>query len=203
MAQHVHPNIAILPYGLPGIGKSSITNLLKYVLPNTVEVAQDSFYKSNKADVPAFLNAIEVAIQTHNVIVGKNFHTEKSRNEVIELLKKHNIQYIIFNFVPENFKTMSKEEQNVIIDVLVDRITLRADNNSPLRIDQANLEESRAAARRKIIFGFVKSYENPKPDTYIQLNYLESLENNLITIIQMLCANFNQFDYNEIIHKLE
>jgi hypothetical protein len=202
MSQYIHKNIAILAYGLPGIGKSSITDRLKRAIPNTVEVAQDSFYKSNKADVPAFLNEIEVAIQTHNVIIGKNFHTEKSRNEVIDLLDKNNIQYIIFNLVPENFKSMSKEEQNIIIETLVDRITLRADNNSPLRIDQANLEESRAAARRKIIFGFVKSYENPKPNTFIQLNYLENLENNLITIIQMLCANFSQFNFDEIICKL-
>lgn len=202
MAQHIPKNIAILPYGLPGIGKSSITDKLKRILPNTIEVAQDSFYKSNKADVPAFLNAIEVAIQSHNVIVGKNFHTEKSRNEVIELLKKHNIQYIIFNFVPENFKTMTKDEQNVIIDELVNRITNRSDNNSPLRIDSANLEESRAAARRKIIFGFVKSYEEPNPNTFIQLNYLNSLQDNLIAIIQILCVNFSQFNFDEIIRKL-
>jgi GTPase SAR1 family protein len=203
MAQHKSNNIAILPYGLPGIGKSSITNQLVRALPNTVVVEQDSFYKSNKVDVPAFLNAIEIAIQSHNVIVGKNFHTEKSRYEVIDLLKKNNIQYIIFNFVPENFKTMSKDEQNVIIDILVDRITLRADNNSPLRIDPANLEESRAAARRKIIFGFVKSYENPQPNTFIQLNYLTSLQDNLIIIIQLLCASFSQFNFDEIIRKLE
>jgi hypothetical protein len=202
MAQYKSKKIAILAYGLPGIGKSSITNRLVQIIPNTQVVEQDSFYKSNKADVPAFLNAIEVAIQSHNVIIGKNFHTEKSRNEVIELLEKNNIQYIIFNFVPENFKIMSKEEQTVIIDELVDRITSRPENNSPLRIDLSNLEESKAAARRKIIFGFVKSYEEPKPNTFIQLNYLESLENNLITIIQMLCMSFSQFIFDEIIRKL-
>ena len=202
MAQYIPKNIAILLYGLPGIGKSSITNWLVRAIPNTKEVAQDSFYKSNKADVPTFLNAIEIAIQTHNVVIGKNFHTEKSRNEVIDLLGKNNIQYIIFNFVPENFKNMSKEEQNIIIDILVDRITNRLNNNSPLQIDPTNLEESREAAKRKIIFGFVKSYENPKPNTFIQLNYLENLQNNLITIIQMLCVSFNQFNFDEIIRKL-
>ena len=85
------------------------------------------------------------------------YHVQRAHLKLIHkyIVYRNNIQYIIFNLVPENFKNMSKEEQNIIIDMLVDRIALRLNNDSPLQIDPTNLEESRAAAKRKIIFGFV------------------------------------------------
>lgn len=66
---------------------------------------------------------------------------------------------------------MSREDENRFIDILLDRIETR-NNGSKLLIDE---EHSRKRAKNIIVFGFLKKYE--PPESFIQLDYLDSIEN--------------------------
>lgn len=172
-------HIAILLVGFPGTGKTSLAlNIAKHY-PNTVVVDQDQFYDSGRADTEAYLKEIEKQVKTHNVVLSKNHHTQESRTEVIDILKKYNIHYYIVNLVPD-ISNLSREQENTFIDLLLDRIETR-NNGSQLVIDA---EHSRKRAKNIIIFGFLKKYE--PPESCIQLDFLDSIDHKTQIILNSI-----------------
>lgn len=174
---------AIVFRGFPGVGKTAVARELLNVIPKSKLVEIDSFRKSGAScggtqyDNNSFLLEIDKSIKTDNLIICKNHHTLESLEETLDVLRKNNSDYVVFNFVPENFEKMNKDEQNKIIDILLDRIEMRTDNSSALEI---NAIKSREQAKRTIIYGFVKNY---KPiSNCIQLDFNASIMENVSII---------------------
>jgi len=123
--------------------------------------------------------------KTHNVILSSNNHTPESRDHIIEILQKNNVQYYFFNFVPENFENLEKDKQADVIDTLVGRIVQRSnmgDTSSPLSAEDD--EKSKKRARNIIVHGFVKTYEPPEECVY--LDFTDTIENNIEKIWRFL-----------------
>jgi len=171
---------AIIWVGFPGIGKTFISKKLVELLQNTIYLEIDMFYKLGKPDLVAFNVAIEEALKTHNVIIGKNHHTPQSLNDTIDIVNSLNKKYFVFNFVPEHFETLEKEEKKEFVEMLLDRIEKRNDNSSPLKITD---DASRKRAQQIIYNGFVKKYEPPKDCIY--LDYTDNMKN-LQTILNII-----------------
>jgi len=162
---------AIVFRGFPGVGKTAVARELLKVIPNSILFEIDNYRKSDTSgsqyDNNGFLQDIDNNIKHHNLIICKNHNTIESLEETLDVLKRNNSDYVVFNFVPENFEKMNKEEQNKIIDILLNRIEKRTDNSSALEI---NAMKSREQAKRAIIYGFVKKYK-PNPDcVYLDFN---------------------------------
>jgi len=174
-------NYAIIFVGLPGIGKTTISKELVKCLDNIVHIEIDQFYDSGKSNNNAYLHAIENTVKTYNVVLCKNHHTKESLDEVIDIMKRNEINYYIFNLIPENFQLQTREEQNIIVNVLLDRIEKRNDNISPLKIDSDN---SRLKAQRIIIHAFIKKY--CIPDNCIYLDYNANIIDNIMKIKQVI-----------------
>ena len=170
---------AFIIVGFPGTGKTTLAEHLASVYDNTVVIDYDRFFDSGHADTNAYLKEIQKKIKKHNVVLSKNHHTIESRTEVIDILKKYNIQYYIINLLP-NLKDMTRVDENKFIDVLLERIQSRK-NGSQLVIDE---EHSRTRAKNIIIFGFLKKYE--PPESFIQLDFLDSIENKTQHILNNL-----------------
>jgi hypothetical protein len=163
---------AIIWVGFPGIGKTFISKKLVELLQNTIYLEIDMFYKLGKSDLVAFNVAIHEALKTHNVIIGKNHHTLQSLNDTIDIMNQHHKKYYVFNFVPEHFETLEKEQKKEFVEMLLDRIERRNDNSSPLKITD---DASRKRAQQIIYNGFVKKYEPPKDCIY--LDYTDNMKN--------------------------
>lgn len=163
---------AIIWVGFPGIGKTFLSKKLIELLLNIIYLEIDMFYKLGKSDLTAFNVAIEEALKTHNVIIGKNHHSEASLNETIDIVKSLNKKYFVFNFVPEHFETLEKEKKKEFVEMLLDRIEKRNDNSSPLKIIDA---ASRKRAQQIIYNGFVKKYQPPKNCIY--LDHIDNMKN--------------------------
>jgi tRNA uridine 5-carbamoylmethylation protein Kti12 len=162
---------AIVFRGFPGVGKTAVARELLKVIPDSILFEIDNYRKSDMSgsqyDNNGFLQDIDNNIKHHNLIICKNHNTIESLEETLDVLKRNNSDYVVFNFVPENFEKMDKEEQNKIIDILLNRIEKRNDNSSALEI---NAMKSREQAKRAIIYGFVKKYK-PTPDCiYLDFN---------------------------------
>jgi negative regulator of genetic competence, sporulation and motility len=174
-------HFAIVLRGFPGVGKTAVARELLNVIPKSKLVEIDSFRKLGalwtQYDNNSFLQDIDKNIKYYNLIICKNHHTLESLQETLDVLKRNNSDYVVFNFVPENFEKMDKDEQNKIIDILLDRIEMRTDNSSALEI---NAMKSREQAKRTIIYGFVKKYETI-PDC-IQLDFNASIMENVSII---------------------
>jgi len=174
--------LAIVFRGFPGVGKTAVARELLKIIPNSKHIEIDSFRKSDsyrrtQYDNNNFLQEIDKNIKHHNLIICKNHHTRESLEETLDVLKRNNSNYIVFNFVPENFEKMERGEQNKIIDILLDRIEKRTDNSSPLEI---NAVKSREQAKRAIIYGFVKKYNDMIDCIYLDFN--SSIMENVSTI---------------------
>jgi adenylate kinase family enzyme len=170
---------AFLIVGFPGTGKTTLAEHLASIYDNTVVIDYDRFYHNGQSDTNAYLKEIEKKIKKHNVVLSKNHHTVESRTEVIDILKKYNIHYYIINLLP-NLKDLTREEENKFIDVLLDRIQTRK-NDSQLVIDE---KHPRERAKNIIIFGFLKKYV--PPESFIQLDFLDSIENKTQIILNSL-----------------
>ena len=166
--------IAIVFVGFPGMGKTSVARRLS--IPGLVHIEQDQFYDKGKCDVDAYLNAIENAVQSSHVVLCKNHHNQKSLGEVLDVLRRQRVNYFIYNFVPPGFGALTNEEQEPLITELLNRIEKRSDDSSPLRISSM-CNEDRKRARQIIIYGFVKSYEEPL-EKYVSLDYTRSVQEN-------------------------
>ena len=187
------PYIAIIFIGFPGIGKTAVGKKLTTFIPNMVHIEQDQFYSHGKTDTQAYLHAIKKTIQSHHVVLGKNHHNQKNVQEVINVLTRYHVRYLIFNFVPENITQLPKEEQSIFITHLLDRIEQRSDSSSPLCITS---EKSRSRAKQIIVHGFLTKYEEPDID-YIQLDYLLPIDDHVMTIIQCIRENYDDVYINE------
>ena len=181
--------VAIVFRGFPGVGKTAVARELLNVIPDSILFEIDRYRNTSctgtsctgsscaQYDNNSFLQDIDKNIKHHNLIICKNHHTLESLEETLDVLKRNNSKYVVFNFVPENFEKMDKSEQNKIIDILLDRIENRTDNSSALEI---NAIKSREQAKRVIIYGFVKKYK-PTQEC-IQLDFNASIMENVSII---------------------
>jgi hypothetical protein len=171
--------LGIVFRGFPGVGKTAVARELLNVIPDSILFEIDRYRKLDtmQYDNNSFLQDIDNSIKSYNLIICKNHHTLESLEETLDVLKRNNSKYVVFNFVPENFEKMDKDEQNKIIDILLDRIENRTDNSSALEI---NAIKSREQAKRTIIYGFIKKYK-PTPDC-IQLDFNASIMENVSII---------------------
>lgn len=177
--------LALILVGFPATGKSTIAKELASTIPDTVDIAIDMFYESGKPNHNKYLNYIDNMSKTHNVILSSNNHTHESRDHIIEILKKNNVIYYFFNFVPENFENLEKDKQTDVIDILVGRIVQRSnmgDTSSPLTAEDD--EKSKKRVRNIIVHGFVKTYEPPEKCVY--LDFTDSVETNVEKIWRFL-----------------
>jgi adenylate kinase family enzyme len=187
------PYIAIIFIGFPGIGKTAVGKKVATFIPNMVHIEQDQFYSHRKSDTQAYLHAIKKAIQSHHVVLGKNHHNQKNVQEVIDVLTRYQVRYLVFNFVPEHITQLPKEDQSVFITHLLDRIEQRSDASSPLCITS---EQSRSRAKQIIVHGFLNKYEEPTMD-YIQLDYLLPIDDHVMTIIQCIRKTYADVYIND------
>jgi uridine kinase len=110
------PYITIIFVGFPGMGKTSVARHLIKAIPGMVHIEQDQFYHSgNKCDVNAYLQAVENAVQSNHVVLGKNHHDRKSLGEVLDVLRGNQVNYFIYNFIPSGFRELTKDEQEPLI----------------------------------------------------------------------------------------
>jgi adenylate kinase family enzyme len=189
------PYIAILFVAFPGMGKTSVARRLVQSIPGMVHIEQDQFYHNGRCDVNGYLEAIENAVQSSNVVFGKNHHDQKSLGEVLDVLHRQGVKYFIYNFVPTGFSDLTKEEQEPLITELLNRIEKRScdssDLSSPLRISASSREEDRKRARGIIIHGFVKKYEEPL-ESYVSLDYRKSVQDQVDTILTHLYTELSK-----------
>jgi hypothetical protein len=179
------PYIAILFVAFPGMGKTSVARRLVQSIPNIIHIEQDQFYHNGRCDVNGYLHSIENAVQSSHVVLGKNHHDRKSLEEVLDVLRRNRVHYFIYNFVPPGFSALTKDEQEPLITELLNRIEKRSyekDDSSPLRISSSSREEDRKRARRIIIHGFVKGYEEPL-ESYVSLDYTRSVQEQVDSIL--------------------
>lgn len=183
------PYIAILFIAFPAMGKTSVARLLS--IHNIIHIEQDQFYHNGKCDVNGYLEAIENAVQSSNVVLCKNHHDRKSLEEVLDVLRRQGVKYFIYNFVPPGFSDLTKDEQEPLITELLNRIEKRSCDNdlsSPLRILS---KEDRKRARGIIIHGFVKKYEEPL-ESYVSLDYRKSVQDQVDTILTHLYTELSK-----------
>jgi len=176
------PYIAILFVSFPAMGKTSVARRLVQSIPNIIHIEQDQFYHNGRCDVNGYLHAIENAVQSSHVVLGKNHHDRKSLEEVLDVLRRNRVKYFIYNFVPPGFSALTKDEQEPLITELLNRIEKRSyekDDSSPLCISS---KEDRKRARRIIIHGFVKGYEEPL-ESYVSLDYTRSVQEQVDSIL--------------------
>ena len=158
-------------------------------------IEQDDYYHDGKCDTEGYLSAIadtmEEMMEDSNkfkklILLGKNHHTRRSREEVMEILDRYNkgsnkgsnknnkgknkkIKYTIVNLVPEWFvecrdrrredeKERAKYEN--YLSSLLDRIENRT-TDSHLVISS---EKTRLRARQIVANGFMKPYEEPEDE---------------------------------------
>ncbi len=179
------PYIAILFVSFPAMGKTSVARRLVQSIPNIIHIEQDQFYHNGRCDVNGYLHAIENAVQSSHVVLGKNHHDRKSLEEVLDVLRRNRVKYFIYNFVQDGFSALTKDEQEPLITELLNRIEKRSyekDDSSPLRISSSSREEDRKRARRIIIHGFVKGYEEPL-ESYVSLDYTRSVQEQVDSIL--------------------
>jgi tRNA uridine 5-carbamoylmethylation protein Kti12 len=177
---------AIIFVGFPGIGKTSIGQKLAEIIPNTVLIEQDDFYKANKADNERYLNEIKKTLINSTkttLILSKNHHTYDSLNEVISLLQDYNTRYLMVNFLPEFIDSYSESQ---FIETLLDRIELRK-TYSHLVIDE---KHSRKRAQAILTHGFLKLYkesferiEKEFGKFILKLDYMNDLNTNVELIL--------------------
>ena len=168
----------IFMIGTPGSGKTTISNQLIYKLDNLKRISQDQFYNNKKADVTAYLEAIEQAIPHHNLILDKNHHTESIRQQVIEILERHNVLYFMINLFPEELETDS--EQEFVLNVLLQRIQERQSDSHLVITDEASYKK----ARNVLLYGFIKPYQ--PPTTALRLAYQTPIEEKITQIIEYI-----------------
>lgn len=168
----------IFMIGIPGSGKTTLSNKLVDKLENLTRISQDQFYNNKKADVAAYLEAIEQAIPYHNLILDKNHHTESSRRQVIDILERHNVPYVTINLFPEELETDSEQEH--IIDVLLQRIQERQSDSHLVITDEVSYQK----ARNVLLYGFIKPYQ--APNASLRLPYQTSIEEKLQQIIEYI-----------------
>jgi adenylate kinase family enzyme len=173
---------AIILVGLPGMGKTSIGKKITKEHPTIKGIEQDDFYINGKADHNAYVREIKRTVQHQHVILCKNHHTKESLQQVLDALQQIHVRYTIFNLVPKDISSMSKEERNNHINTLLDRIEKRTDGSSHLCIDHTH---SRDRARQIIKHGFWKNYQEPE-EPFIQLSYLDLIETNVKIIMSYL-----------------
>jgi adenylate kinase family enzyme len=166
---------AVMLVGLPGMGKTSIAAEMMKKDPSFRVIEQDAHYANGKADTEAYLEAIKDAVSTHSVILCKNHHTEKSRDEVMRVLRRKRVRCVTVNLVPEVV-------DESVISNLLDRIEKRNDGSSHLKIDS---KHTRDRARQNIVYGFVKKYEEPN-EPFVRLNYLDDVEKQAEIVFSLL-----------------
>lgn len=167
---------AIICVAVPGSGKTSVAKKIMAMNPDLdlVCIELDQFYNGVTSDNEAYIAAIEKTIKKHNVILCKNHHTASSLQEVLAIMKRNHVPYVICNFVPDHTATMTKDELNAYMDILLDRIEGRNDGSSHLVINET---KSRARARTIIKHVFLKQYEEPS-EPYMKIDYLLPVETN-------------------------
>jgi len=176
------PYIAIIFVSFPGMGKTSVARRLVQSIPTIIHIEQDQFYHNGRCDVNGYLHAIENGVKDSHVVLGKNHHDRKSLEEVLDVLRRQGVKYFIYNFVPPGFSALTKDEQEPLITELLNRIEKRSyekDDSSPLRIFS---KEDRKRARRIIIHGFVKAYEEPL-ESYVSLDYTRTVQEQVDSIL--------------------
>ena len=106
--------VAIVFRGFPGVGKTAIARELLNVIHKAKLIEIDSFRKLGTGtsclqyDNNSFLQEIDKMCKTDNLIICKNHHTLESLEETLDVLKRNDSDYVVFNFVPENFEIWIK-----------------------------------------------------------------------------------------------
>ncbi len=163
---NINKQFAIIFVGLPGIGKTTVGNLLTNVISNSdtkfIYIDQD-MCKSNPQE---YIGQIEYHLENgYSLVLGKNHHNSKMLKDVYMALNKYSIQYKIFNFMPNL-------HINTITDILIERIKNRTDHQNLSIKSEENSQGLDEKEVRKIISGFYTSYQ--KPNNFIQLDFIES-----------------------------
>lgn len=179
------PNFAIILTGLPGSGKTTISQLLLQQIPNSLHIEIDMFYSNGKSNNNMFLEHIATSIMTNNIIICKNYYNKKSLNETLLLLSGY--RYYVFNFTPQDFISydisghINRMHQDMYVDLLLDRIEKRTDSSSPLKITSISM---RQRAKQIIINAFVKKYETI--DGCIYLDSFANIDMNVAIIMDKI-----------------
>ena len=169
--------------GAPGTGKTTISNKLVDTLDNIKRISQDQFYNNKKADVEAYLEAIEQAILYHNLILDKNHHNESSRQQVIEILERHHVSYFTINLFPEELEKKECpdiEQKEHVLNILLQRIQERQTDSHLLITDEASYKK----ARNVLLYGFIKPYQ--PPTVSLRLPYQTPIEEKVTQIIEYI-----------------
>ena len=179
------PNFAIILTGLPGSGKTTISQLLLQQIPNSLHIEIDMFYSNGKSNNNMFLEHIATSIMTNSIIICKNYYNKKSLNETLLLLSGY--RYYVFNFTPQDFISydisghINRMHQDMYVDLLLDRIEKRTDSSSPLKITSISM---RQRAKQIIINAFVKKYETI--DGCIYLDSFANIDMNVAIIMDKI-----------------
>ena len=179
------PNFAIILTGLPGSGKTTISQLLLQQIPNSLHIEIDMFYSNGKSNNNMFLEHIATSIMTNSIIICKNYYNKKSLNETLLLLSGY--RYYVFNFTPQDFISydisghINRMHQDMYVDLLLDRIEKRTDSSSPLKITSISM---RQRAKQIIINAFVKKYESI--DGCIYLDSFANIDMNVAIIMDKI-----------------
>jgi cytidylate kinase len=184
----VTKRFAIIFVAVPGSGKTSVAEMIVSMNPDLdlVCIEQDKFYNGVTSDNEAYLVAVERTVKKHNVILCKNHHTVSSLQEVLSIMKRNGVPYVICNFIADNMASMTKDELNAYMDILLDRIEGRTDGSSHLVINET---KSRARARTIIKHVFLKQYEEPE-EPCMKIDYLLPVETNAELITKHVRKEF-------------
>jgi DNA polymerase III delta prime subunit len=177
----INKQFAIIFVGFPGIGKTTVGNILINVVSDDktkfVYIDQD-MCKSNAQE---YINQIDYHLNNgYSLILGKNHHNTKMLKDVYLTLKKYSVFYKVFNFVPDL-------EMETVTDILIERIRNRLGHQNLSIKSEKNSQGLEEQEVRKIVNGFFKSYE--KPNNFIQLDFMETPDNIAYNIYEYLRSN--------------
>lgn len=163
--------------GFPGCGKTSIISKISEISEYSIHIIeQDDYYKNQKCDSNGYLNAIDKCIRNilknnenkknkniknkNIILLGKNHHTQNSREEVLSILRSYSLKYVIINLIPEFFvisrdRRREDDEERSKYEQYLSNLLVRIEN----RTTDSHLSIERA--RNVLRHGFMKTYEEP------------------------------------------
>lgn len=186
--------------GFPGCGKTSIISkileITEYSEYSIHIIEQDDYYKNEKCDSNGYLNAIDKCIKNilknskkdnknkNIILLGKNHHTQNSREEVLSILRSYSLKYVIINLIPEFFvisrdRRREDDEERAKYEQYLSSLLLRIEN----RTTDSHLSIERA--RNVLRHGFMKTYEEPD-EPFTRLADDDSVEVKANIIIKLI-----------------